>query len=74
MHLDGLALAQGIILSALDAMRPEARQPDWHGKLALLYCEYTGGHLGGSEFNDMVCELVAENLSAMLSQPQSNEL
>ena len=38
------------------------RTDEWHGKLLNLWAEYTGGHLGGSEFNDMVCDLIVDNL------------
>lgn len=38
--------------------------PEWHGKLLNLWAEYTGGHIGGSEFQDMVCDLIVDNLVA----------
>ena len=41
-----------------------------------LWCEYTGGHLGGSEFADMVCDIVTDQILEKrhrLPEPQKDE-
>lgn len=41
---------------------PSETAHTWHADLLNLWAEYTGGHIGGSEFNDMVCDLIVENI------------
>lgn len=52
------------------AARPEGVATETEMKLLQLWCEYSGGHLGGSEYKDMVSSVIAEEILPKRSRPQ----
>ena len=59
-------------IGRLSTQRPEAVASSTEAKLLQLWCEYTGGHLGGSEFQDMVCDIISDEIlpKRLRSKPQ----
>ena len=59
---DGFKQALWIAFNMNQAPRPEERLTEAEGDILDLWCQYTGGYIGGSEFQDMVCDMISDKL------------
>lgn len=57
--LEGTARSSG----ARTANYTDPRFTEAEGDLLDLWAQYTGGHIGGSEFNDRACDIIADKIS-----------